>query len=385
MPQQLQQLPQRLAATAATGFTSATHVASGRSFVLAALLVAACAAPAVVLAQSRAVTPGQGSASAPAAGAASGGAIAPLGAPAPRQSQSGAGSIQLGAAPSAAPTAGQPMPSPKPVAPAQAQRPSPRIDLVNEQLEANAPMTPAQIARLKAELDRRTQAMGENSTASDPLAKPTQAVYQIDLSPRGAYTPPIVRITPGQGSVVTFVDQAGKPWPITVADNAGDEAGITVQQFSTHQLSIFAKNKFAKGNVLVGLKGLTAPVTFTTMTGQKAVDYSVTLIIPRLQEGSVPSNVGAADGQPSLASSDLFDYLLGTPPAKARQLKVTGMSDTQAWQVGGDKLIVRSPALITGCLRSFKLDDMGVCELPIMPVVLGTMNGRYVQGQIGVN
>lgn len=276
---------------------------------------------------------------------------------------------------------------PRPVNAAAGNRaapPSPKIDLVNEAVQGNAPMSPAELARLKDELDRRTRALTENPASAGPVAKPTQSVYQIDLSPKGSYTPPVVRVTPGQGSVVTFVDLAGKPWPIDVADNAGDERGVKVQQFRAHQLSIFANANYAGGNVLVGLKGLEVPVTFTVSSGQKAVDYSVTMIIPRLQPGSAPTMAGSDQSTPSLASSDLFDYLLGTPPAKAVALKVTGIRDTQAWQVGPDKIVVRTPALLSAATRSFKLDDMGVYEVPLMPVVLGTLDGRYVQATISL-
>jgi intracellular multiplication protein IcmK len=260
-----------------------------------------------------------------------------------------------------------PMPSPGVVRP----------DLVNESVEQIAPLTREEIVRLRRELEERSRGMTENVTGR-PAPRPSAQVFQLDLSPTAAVAPPVVRVTPGQGAVISFLDSTGAPWPIELADNAAADGGIVVQRFTAHQLSVFVRTRTALGNVLVALKGLPTAVSFTVVSGQEATDYQVHLVVPRFLNGP-PTNVLSSSSVPALGTADLFDYLLRTPPQGAKPLKIEGLPGAAAWQTGPTKMVVRTDAQLTEALRHFSLDGTGVYEVRLSPLVLGTFNGRFVE------
>lgn len=254
---------------------------------------------------------------------------------------------------------------------------APRGDLVNESVEQIAPLTREEIVRLRRELEDRSRGMTENVTGR-PAPRPSAQVFQLDLSPTAAVAPPVVRVTPGQGAVISFLDATGAPWPIELADNAAADGGIVVQKFTNHQLSVFVRTRTALGNVLVALKNLPTAVSFTVVSGQEATDYQVHLVVPRFLNGP-PTNVLSSSTVPALGTADLFDYLLRTPPQGAKPLKVEGMPGAAAWQTGPTKMVVRTDAQLTEALRHFSLDGTGVYEVRLSPLVLGTLNGRFVE------
>jgi intracellular multiplication protein IcmK len=251
------------------------------------------------------------------------------------------------------------------------------MDLITEAVEQTAPLTREEVIRLRKELEDRNRGLVEN-VSGRPVPRPSAQVFQLDLSPKAAVAPAVVRVTPGQGAVVSFLDATGAPWPIELADNANADGGIVVQKFTRHQLSVFVRNNTALGNVLVALKDLPSAVSFTVVSGQEMTDYQVHLVVPRFLNGP-PPNVISSASVPMLATADLFDYLLRTPPAGARVLKVEGLPGAAAWQTGPTKMVVRTDAQLTEALRHFSLDGTGVYEVRLSPLVVGTLNGRFVE------
>jgi intracellular multiplication protein IcmK len=258
--------------------------------------------------------------------------------------------------------------------------PSPRTDLINEALEQTAPLTREELLAFRKELEERGKGLTERA-AGRPAPRPSAQIFQIDLSAAAVSAPPVVRVTPGQGAVVSFLDASGAPWPIQLADNANADGGIVVQKFTNHQLSVFVRNHAAMGNVLVALQGLPTAVSFTVVSGQDLTDYQVQLVVPRFKDGP-PAHVISSGSVPALGTADLFDYLLRTPPTNAKPLKVEGLPGTVAWQTGPSKMVVRTQALIAEAMRHFALDGTGVYEVRLSPLVLGTVNGRFVELRI---
>jgi hypothetical protein len=255
--------------------------------------------------------------------------------------------------------------------------PNPRAELINEALEQTAPLTREELLQFRKELEERGRGLTER-VSGKPLPRPSSQVFQLDLSPTAAAAPPVVRVTPGQGSVVSFLDASGAPWPIQLADNANADGGIVVQKFTNHQLSVFVRNHAAMGNVLVALQGLPTAVSFTVVSGQDLTDYQVQMVVPRFKDGT-PPNVISSSSIPAVGSADLFDYLLRTPPSSAKPLKVEGLPGATAWQTGPSKMVVRTEAQIAEAMRHFSLDGTGVYEVRLSPLVLGTVNGRFVE------
>lgn len=268
-----------------------------------------------------------------------------------------------------------PMPMPSPL-PARAS-----IDLVNEAIDSVAPLSAEEIIRLRQELDRRAKAA---ATPLAPQAKPTTRVVQVDLSP-GA-VPEVIRISRAEGSIVSFIDAAGRPWPVENADNFNPKA-LDIALFGKNSLSIGSKVDQAVGNIAVRLEGMSGALTFRVLVGHAAtreVDYTVDMQIPRYLPGA-PAPVGAVVTQPAMGVDELMDYLLRTPPRDAKSLKVEGLAGAMAWQTPSGRLMLRTDRLVlspNAKRRQSSSDGMTVYDLPLTPVVLVSDDARIVNVQI---
>lgn len=263
---------------------------------------------------------------------------------------------------------GQPQnyrPAPTPMGPVAS--PALNVNLVNEAIESSVPLTAEEIRNFRRELEGRKAAMSENVSGRPPPT-PTTGIYNLDLSP-GA-TPPVVRIEVGHGSIVSFLDAAGRPWPAKVADNFSP-GGLTMSQFTEHQLSIgtTSSNPINVG-VAVALEGVPTAITFSVISGNSIVDTQVHMVVPLYRNGA-PPGVGSLRGEPSLTAGDLMSYLLRTPPASARKLTVEGLSGALAWQISSDRMVVRTTAMVT--TGAFRVQGIGdgtfVYEMPLSPQV----------------
>jgi len=271
--------------------------------------------------------------------------------------------------PAATPTARGPMPTPLPGGAMPAPMP---INLQQEALERIAPLTPAEILDLRRDLDRRGAAMTQ---PLNQVGRPVRRVVSLDLSPGAA--PEVVRTAFGQGGVVTFLDAAGRPWPVLDLDNF-NPGGLDVGILGVNGVSIGVKSATVRfGNIAVRLEGLSSPVTFGVAIGQEEIDYSVEMKLARYLPG-LPAPVGSVEALPSLAAPELLNYLLGTPPSTARALKSDNPA-AKAWQVNSQTMIVRTEALLASprySRRQSSASGMTVYELPASPRIILASQGQ---------
>lgn len=266
--------------------------------------------------------------------------------------------------------AGQPMPSP--------MQERPKQDLVNETIDRVAPLSPEEVMRLRRELDSRSNALTENIKTPP---KPVSRVIRLDMSPGTA--PEVVRIAPGEGTVVSFVDAAGKPWPLAEGASFNGEA-VDVQKFGENGLSIGMKQNNRVGNAVVLLADLPSPISFSIVPGQREVDYSVQMTVPRYRSGTMDL-VGSVSGQPQFNGPELLNYLLKTPPSSAQKLTVENLPGALAWQITPSRMVLRTDATVANPAwfrKQSSGDGMSVYELPLSPVVLVTVGGRYVSAKV---
>jgi intracellular multiplication protein IcmK len=178
-------------------------------------------------------------------------------------------------------------------------------------------------------------------TPYNTIAKPVTRTLMIDLSP-GA-TSPVLRLSSGQLSSLVFSDLNGDPWYIDkVALNRnmfsdGSNGGAAAEQ--TNVLTVEPMRAAAYGNITVSLRGLSTPVIFSLVTGQKEVDFRVDIKVPGRNPDSV-SRVNYADKMPTLDENIPY-FLDGVPPREAKKLRVqgSGSSIAQAWEYAGNMYI----------------------------------------------
>lgn len=246
------------------------------------------------------------------------------------------------------------------------------MDLKAEAIERIAPLTPQEVIQLRQELDSRANAMRQPLT---PVGKPVRRLVNLDLSPGSA--PEVVRSAFGQGGVVTFMDAAGRPWPVIELENY-NPTGLDVTVLGTNGVSIGVKDQSTRmGNIAVRLEGLSSPVMFAVAVGQQEIDYSVEMHLARYLPGA-PAPVGSVEGLPSLAAADLMNYLLGTPPKSARQLTANS-SSVRAWQISPQSMVVRTDALLASprySRRQSSASGMTVYELPLSPKLILASQGQ---------
>jgi intracellular multiplication protein IcmK len=253
------------------------------------------------------------------------------------------------------------------------------IDLKTEALEQTAPLTPQEILDLRRELEARGKAASEPLA---PIGRPVRRLLPVDLSP-GA-PPEVVRTTFGQGTVVSFQDAAGRPWPVAHVDNFNPSA-MSVALLGANGVSIGVKSARARiGNVAVLLEGMSSPVTFAVAIGQEEIDYSVELQLPRYLPG-LPAPVGVVESLPSLGVAELMDYLMGTVPATSRKLSSTS-PHVQAWQINPTTMIVRTSAMLASprySRRQSSGNGTSVYELPVAPRLVLASEGQMQTVTVG--
>lgn len=256
-----------------------------------------------------------------------------------------------------------PMPTPLP------------FDKVGTSIDQSAPMTPAEIRKLMTELIERQQAGNENFTGR-PAAKPVTSQEQIDLSPGSV--PPVVRVAMGQGTILSFLDAAGRPWPIADDRNFNTRA-YEVKLIGMHLYSI-SLNKREAASMTIVLKGLARPIIITVVPATDETDYLKEYTIPKFLDDAPPATVTASsrEGALSFNSPELLNYLYRTPPKGAKQLLVAGLPGVMVWQSGPSKMMVRTAGQVVipaFSRRHGSSDGVTVFEVPLSPVVSITEGG----------
>lgn len=256
------------------------------------------------------------------------------------------------------------------------------IDLVEEAIDKVSPLTADDVRRLIREVTGRDSASTENNTGVKP-ATPTSVVYNVDLSPSAKSAPPVIAIVPGEGCAMSFVDMRGRPWPFEAVRNMASNKEISVKEFGVGMLSVGTDQKSARANVLVRLKGLDVPVSFTVVTGQDKAFYWSQMVIPRYLDG-VEANVGSVERGPDIGPSDLTAFLLKDPPSTAKSLSVQGL-DAMAWQTESGRMVIRTTASLNSPAwfrRRASVDGTLVYEMPATPSILATVDGRFVFAEV---
>lgn len=274
--------------------------------------------------------------------------------------------------PAGRPGPAQPMPTP-----------IPQFDKVQTAIDQVAPMNPDEITRLLRLIFERQSAAQENVTGRSP-AKPITSVETLDLSPGSV--PPIIRLAVGQGSVVSFSDAAGRPWPI--ADNLNfNERAYTGKLIGPHLYSITLKAR-EPANLTVVLKDLARPIVITVLPATDETDYLKEFTVPRFLGGEPPASVfvSSRDGGLTFNSAELISYLYRTPPKEARPLTVSGLAGVLAWQIPGNKMVVRTSGQVVipaFSRRHASTDGVAVFEVPLSPIVSITEGGTLYRVSIG--
>lgn len=302
-------------------------------------------------------------------------------------------SKEAGAAPVAAPAAGQNAAGGLPhgvmsyeqgqqemlnaVPPTSREASEDSIAAFNAMIQQNIPLTPRQIIQLRQQVDTTQRAA---SITPNIPPKPVSSTLMINLAP--GTTPPAVRLAQGYVSSLVFVDSTGAPWPIASFD-IGNPKAVTLQwDGKSNILLVQAVLPYSDGDIVVRLVGLPTPITLELVAGQRVVDYRVDLHISGL--GPNTKDIPMGSDLPNSANQLLLGVLDGIAPAGSKLLMVNGSADSQAWLLG-DKMYFRTrmTVLSPGWVgRMVSPDGMIAYELPKTSSVLVSRYGEPAELKI---
>jgi len=237
------------------------------------------------------------------------------------------------------------------------------------------PLTNGMTQRVRKEEDEQQKII--SMPASGKLATPVSRSISLTLHP--GEKPPVVHLSSGNATVLTFSDQTGASWPVTSVavgnpqEYAAQEAG---DKGKTNMIVVSPLTNYGAANLIVTLANMPVPVAFSLETGGDAVDYRLDVGVP----GRGPNAQYDIAGITSLAPTNdsvVQAFLDGISPRGAIKLK-TSRNDIEAWKFK-DMVYIRtqcellSPAYIG---RARNVSGINVYTMASAPVLIVSLDGR---------
>lgn len=244
--------------------------------------------------------------------------------------------------------------------------------------KSTLPLETYEIRELLSRL-RKTQEAIQTPIHTPP--KPQNVVKTLSLDPSS--TPLTIHLATGNISTISIVDVTGEPWPIVDLGFAGS-FDVKAPEAGGNTLRMTPLKEFARGNLVLRLLKLSAPITFSLRAGQKTVNYRFDARVP--QYGPNAKMPLLDTGIQSVAGDRVTTAVLeGVPPTGAKKLVVDGTdARTSAYRYAGS-LYVRTPlSLLSPAWNgsATSADGMNVYVLGETPVLLLSDQGTLVRAHL---
>jgi intracellular multiplication protein IcmK len=232
------------------------------------------------------------------------------------------------------------------------------------------PLSPEQVKGAKKSYEATARNAAPRPMGSMP--QPSTAQVTLDMSPNA--TPPVIRVVPGNGAVVSFRDLTGAPWPvISYQSFNGTEFQVNQPIAGSNMVSIAALADYANGNVAIVLKDYPTPIVLSILSTQAKNDAKVDIMIPR--QG--PNAAVAAVPVRAPTSADLTDALYGIVPVGSKPLKVAGATG-RAWKTENGEMLLTGALQVLSPMpiqRTGLGDGYYAYRLPLSSVLLVSQGG----------
>jgi intracellular multiplication protein IcmK len=242
-----------------------------------------------------------------------------------------------------------------------------------EALKIIAPMSPEQIEHYNRELDARDRARGKE------VESVNSSTRSIRLSMKPGEMPPVIKVSPGWISTLTFSDVTGAPWPVmnVLAGNKDAYEALNAgAPGDTNMITISTRQAYVRSNLAVTLIGASVPVILTLDPTEPNIDVRVDIQVD--QRGPKAAyDMMSGSGLAPTNDSTMLAFLDGVAPDGAKKLQVADR-EVQAWRYD-DQLYIRtsrtmlSPAYIS---KQSNVSGTNVYVLNEAPVLLFSDNGR---------
>lgn len=221
-------------------------------------------------------------------------------------------------------------------------------------------LTPEQIRNLRREQEARKKAASETPTTPP---KPVTSSVQASASPGSVA--PVIRLFTGFSSAITFVDSTGALWPVENY-SVGNSGLFEVKRMDGEtgsMLTVIPLGSYAQGNMIVYLKGLSAPIAVSFIAGQREVDFRTDVRV----QGLGPNAQVSVGGLPASANNALLSLLEGVAPSGAKELRLSG-GQGKAWLAKNGRMFLRTSnsVISPGWIGSMRSPD-GTNVYEMMP------------------
>lgn len=196
-------------------------------------------------------------------------------------------------------------------------------------------LTPDQIREL-----RRQQNLRQKAASELPMTPPKPITSSVQASTAPGSVAPVIRLFTGFVSAITMVDSTGALWPI---ENyaVGHDKLFDIRRMDSNNgsmLSVIPLGNYAQSNMIIYLKGLSAPVVLSLISGQKEVDFRTDVRVPGLGPNA---QISVGGGLPASTNPMLYTVLEGVAPSASKELRVSGGS-AKAWLGQNGRMYLRT-------------------------------------------
>ena len=212
------------------------------------------------------------------------------------------------------------------------------------------PVTPEQMNELFEMYEKTSRA---RARVDDPRSYVAPQRREINVSFSRGGVDNIVHTATNYPTAVSFFDNTGSPWPISVKSSSnpvgdgpalfgGFEVKIVIDGGNT--LEITPREAHARGAVQVYLKDAPVPITLMLHQGLPTFDSNMRVQVSS-RGPNAPAHVVVQANTIETGAGFMTDMLSGITPLGAKPMKVSGASPdaVRGWRMG-DRLYVRTQA-----------------------------------------
>jgi hypothetical protein len=202
----------------------------------------------------------------------------------------------------------------------------------------------------------------------------------FSVSERSINKKPDVRIQDHQDNGINYQDYINKKTPTKVKQNISEPTPDKVSASMLNSLTVKGQNSYSSGDLIVYLDGKQDAIHIFLDSSDKQYDYQSNITVDGLTQASISSISSTGEDDIGQPSKILMQFLNGTPPKDAVSKDIT-LNNSQAWSLGKyfyirTKSELQSPAYISRVSTS---NNFHVFKIPNTSHVLNVVDHQKLK------
>lgn len=215
--------------------------------------------------------------------------------------------------------------------------------------------------------------------ARERRTPPHSSTVTIQATLTPGTTPPVVKLSNGYATALSFLDDTGAPWPVESV-TVGDESQFRVEfpKKPGNVVIISPTHYLSQSNLIVLLKGASVPLTLSLQSSRHASYYDADVT---LDQSGPNARSPKSVPMPAVADNSVMRAILdGAGPVTqgVKQLTIHGAAHTTAFLAHGH-LYLRTPytVLSPGWIAVTRSPNESVYQMPLVsPITLADNAGN---------